>query len=47
MRTIEMIELMLACLVIGTGFAMGFLLLTDLGQLNMPTSDLEFVAGSP
>jgi hypothetical protein len=47
MRTIEMIELMLATLCIVSGFAMGFLLYTGTGTLDLRTTDIKFVEGSP
>lgn len=47
MRTLEMIELMLATTCIVTGFAMGFLLFTGAGELDMRMTDIKFVEGSP
>jgi hypothetical protein len=47
MRTIEMIEMGLAMLCIVSSAAIGVLLFSGAGHLDMQMTDIKFVEGSP
>ena len=47
MRTIEMIEMSLAVLSIVSSFAIGMVLYTHTGEIDLRMTDIKFVEGSP